>query len=57
MQVTIAAWPWGAYLGEDALENGVDGFQDGSARGNGRVAQIQAAPDPATGPRFPAVGV
>ncbi|ODR82739.1 branched chain amino acid aminotransferase [Haladaptatus sp. W1] len=22
--VTIAAWPWGAYLGEDALENGVE---------------------------------
>jgi branched-chain amino acid aminotransferase len=21
--VTIAAWPWGAYLGEDALENGI----------------------------------
>jgi branched-chain amino acid aminotransferase len=24
VQVTIAAWPWGAYLGEDALENGVE---------------------------------
>ncbi len=23
-EVAIAAWPWGAYLGEDALENGVD---------------------------------
>ncbi len=23
-KVAIAAWPWGAYLGEDALENGVD---------------------------------
>ncbi|MFB6303496.1 MAG: branched-chain amino acid transaminase [Haloferacaceae archaeon] len=23
-QVAIAAWPWGAYLGEDALENGVE---------------------------------
>jgi len=23
-EVTIAAWPWGAYLGEDALENGVE---------------------------------
>ena len=23
--VTIAAWPWGAYLGEDALENGIEG--------------------------------
>ncbi len=23
-QVAIAAWPWGAYLGEDALEDGVD---------------------------------
>ena len=23
-QVAIAAWPWGAYLGEDALEEGVD---------------------------------
>ncbi|GGL48908.1 branched-chain amino acid transaminase [Halocalculus aciditolerans] len=22
--VTIAAWPWGAYLGEDALKNGID---------------------------------
>ncbi|WP_327050760.1 branched-chain amino acid transaminase [Halomicrococcus gelatinilyticus] len=22
--VTIAAWPWGAYLGEEALENGVE---------------------------------
>jgi len=22
--VTIAAWPWGAYLGEDALENGIE---------------------------------
>ncbi|AAG20262.1 MULTISPECIES: branched-chain amino acid transaminase [Halobacterium] len=22
--VAIAAWPWGAYLGDDALENGVD---------------------------------
>ncbi|WP_218182523.1 branched-chain amino acid transaminase [Halarchaeum sp. CBA1220] len=22
--VAIAAWPWGAYLGEDALENGID---------------------------------
>jgi len=24
VQVTIAAWPWGAYLGEEALEQGVD---------------------------------
>jgi branched-chain amino acid aminotransferase len=24
VQVAIAVWPWGAYLGEDALENGVD---------------------------------
>jgi branched-chain amino acid aminotransferase len=24
VRVTVAAWPWGAYLGEDALENGVD---------------------------------
>ena len=24
VQVAIAAWPWGTYLGEDALENGVD---------------------------------
>ena len=24
VQVTVAAWPWGAYLGEEALENGVD---------------------------------
>ncbi|EMA55589.1 MULTISPECIES: branched-chain amino acid transaminase [Halococcus] len=23
-QVAIACWPWGTYLGEDALENGVD---------------------------------
>ena len=23
-RTAIAAWPWGAYLGEDALENGVD---------------------------------
>src|SRR5436309_12236556 len=23
VDVTIAVWPWGAYLGEDALENGV----------------------------------
>ena len=23
-EVTIAAWPWGAYLGEEALENGVE---------------------------------
>ncbi|WP_436934158.1 branched-chain amino acid transaminase [Halovenus marina] len=23
-RVAIAAWPWGAYLGEDALENGID---------------------------------
>lgn len=23
VEVVIAAWPWGAYLGEDALENGV----------------------------------
>jgi branched-chain amino acid aminotransferase len=23
VQVVIAAWPWGAYLGEDALQNGV----------------------------------
>ena len=23
-RVAIGAWPWGAYLGEDALENGVD---------------------------------
>jgi branched-chain amino acid aminotransferase len=23
-RVAIAAWPWGAYLGEDALENGVE---------------------------------
>ncbi|WP_049901848.1 branched-chain amino acid transaminase [Halococcus agarilyticus] len=23
-RVTIACWPWGAYLGEEALENGVD---------------------------------
>ncbi len=23
-EVAIAAWPWGTYLGEDALENGVD---------------------------------
>ena len=23
-RVAIAVWPWGAYLGEDALENGVD---------------------------------
>jgi len=22
--VAVAAWPWGAYLGEDALENGID---------------------------------
>ncbi|MFC7176838.1 branched-chain amino acid transaminase [Halosegnis marinus] len=22
--VVVAAWPWGAYLGEDALENGID---------------------------------
>ena len=24
VQVMLAAWPWGAYLGEEALENGVD---------------------------------
>jgi branched-chain amino acid aminotransferase len=24
VNVAIAAWPWGAYLGEEALENGVD---------------------------------
>ena len=24
VEVTIAAWPWGAYLGEEALEKGVD---------------------------------
>lgn len=24
VEVTVAAFPWGAYLGEDALENGVD---------------------------------
>lgn len=24
INVAIAAWPWGAYLGEEALENGVD---------------------------------
>lgn len=24
VEVAIAVWPWGAYLGEDALENGVD---------------------------------
>ncbi|MFB6078197.1 MAG: branched-chain amino acid transaminase [Halarchaeum sp.] len=24
VDVAIAAWPWGAYLGEDALENGID---------------------------------
>ncbi len=24
VRVAIAVWPWGAYLGEDALENGVD---------------------------------
>jgi len=24
VQVMLAAWPWGAYLGDDALENGVD---------------------------------
>ncbi|RDI71574.1 branched-chain amino acid transaminase [Halopelagius longus] len=24
VQVAIAAWPWGTYLGDDALENGVD---------------------------------
>ena len=24
VNVAIAAWPWGAYLGEDALENGVE---------------------------------
>ena len=23
MHVAIAAWPWGAYLGEEALENGI----------------------------------
>jgi branched-chain amino acid aminotransferase len=23
-QIAIAAWPWGAYLGEDALENGIE---------------------------------
>ena len=23
VNVTIAVWPWGAYLGEDALEQGV----------------------------------
>ncbi|MDS0296466.1 branched-chain amino acid transaminase [Halogeometricum luteum] len=23
-QVAMAAWPWGAYLGEDALENGIE---------------------------------
>ncbi|WP_312907163.1 branched-chain amino acid transaminase [Natronosalvus caseinilyticus] len=23
-KTTIAAWPWGAYLGEDAIENGID---------------------------------
>jgi branched-chain amino acid aminotransferase len=24
VRVAVAVWPWGAYLGEDALENGVD---------------------------------
>ncbi len=24
VEIAIAVWPWGAYLGEDALENGVD---------------------------------
>jgi branched-chain amino acid aminotransferase len=24
VQTAIAVWPWGAYLGEDAIENGVD---------------------------------
>ncbi|PSQ24676.1 branched-chain amino acid transaminase [Halobacteriales archaeon QS_9_67_17] len=24
VDVAVAAWPWGAYLGEDALENGID---------------------------------
>jgi branched-chain amino acid aminotransferase len=24
VDVVIAAWPWGAYLGEEALENGID---------------------------------
>lgn len=35
VQVSIAAWPWGTYLGDDALEKGVDvGVSSWRSRGN-----------------------